>query len=515
MRTLTFICFLSINLLLNAQGWRRSFGMSPYAAQYVVYPIATKDNSTFMFESTSGNYIAGAVSVTSHTTGAFLHVMGINAQGQTLWAKEYPNIIVIYGQNTRNVYVCDNYFYYISNKWSSSGNAVEGVLTKFDFNGDTVWQKTYNDTVSSINLYAITGSIDGGVFIYSPYLLIKTDSQGNELWRKQVIDTNTPYAYGVTMLQDSTSKRILIGCNTSSYGSNIYNGHSQLLICDSLGNILNTGIFSTNHGQVLDLIQTKDKNFVAVGDIDDGLDTINWIAKRKPMAVKFQIANNNAITPVWTTTYSNYGDVNEFKSVCELSDGNLLLGGTAAELGDSLQYIRFTKLRNDNGSVIWKRYYDYYTLGNNNNEAIYLYSVAPSSDGGWVAANFWHRMPPKNYRYPLTLFVKYDENGCDSTLAYCTVGIKENTANKINLSVYPNPAQEIINVESPLSPKGGTITIYVYDILGKEMLNKQVAINSGSAQINVSELNSGIYFLKVETDNRPCVMRKFIKEVRQ
>ncbi|MBX3163177.1 MAG: T9SS type A sorting domain-containing protein, partial [Bacteroidetes bacterium] len=90
------------------------------------------------------------------------------------------------------------------------------------------------------------------------------------------------------------------------------------------------------------------------------------------------------------------------------------------------------------------------------------------------------------------------------------VGIKENNLNQINLSVYPNPANSILNIESPLSPKGGTIKIV--DVLGKEMLNEKLRIENGAAQINVSELKSGIYFLQVYEKGKLLAVQKVIKE---
>ncbi|MBX3164060.1 MAG: T9SS type A sorting domain-containing protein [Bacteroidetes bacterium] len=104
-------------------------------------------------------------------------------------------------------------------------------------------------------------------------------------------------------------------------------------------------------------------------------------------------------------------------------------------------------------------------------------------------------------------FLCYQDNytnvdGC-SHIKLLDVGIKENNLNQINLSVYPNPTNEMLNVESPLSPKGGTIKII--DVLGKTVCNKQLV--NQKTQINVSELQKGIYFIKIGN-----TVSKFVKE---
>lgn len=70
------------------------------------------------------------------------------------------------------------------------------------------------------------------------------------------------------------------------------------------------------------------------------------------------------------------------------------------------------------------------------------------------------------------------------------------------LLIYPNPAQNIINIS--LEVDGETITIV--DISGKIVLDK-INLNKGVTSIDISRLQSGIYFIK--QDNR---VEKFIKK---
>jgi hypothetical protein len=66
-----------------------------------------------------------------------------------------------------------------------------------------------------------------------------------------------------------------------------------------------------------------------------------------------------------------------------------------------------------------------------------------------------------------------------------------------NFSMYPNPATNVVNIK----PKNDIAinSIQVTDINGRivKEINGSVSDN---AQVNVSDLNSGVYFIKVQTD---------------
>src|SRR5690606_28811457 len=63
-----------------------------------------------------------------------------------------------------------------------------------------------------------------------------------------------------------------------------------------------------------------------------------------------------------------------------------------------------------------------------------------------------------------------------------------------NFALYPNPAKDVLNISaSTIELSGATIT----DINGRVV--KQQAVSGMTAQINVSELNAGVYFVSVES----------------
>lgn len=76
----------------------------------------------------------------------------------------------------------------------------------------------------------------------------------------------------------------------------------------------------------------------------------------------------------------------------------------------------------------------------------------------------------------------------------------------LNVSVYPNPANDLINIKSTLSE--GSITIF--DMTGKLLLNQQIsgAMNS----INTSELKNGIYNLIISNGEKTSSEKLIIQK---
>ncbi|MBW7866710.1 MAG: T9SS type A sorting domain-containing protein [Brumimicrobium sp.] len=76
-----------------------------------------------------------------------------------------------------------------------------------------------------------------------------------------------------------------------------------------------------------------------------------------------------------------------------------------------------------------------------------------------------------------------------------------------NFTVYPNPANDILNVSFP-SLKG-EVAIEMVDALGRSVYTSNV--NSTSETINVASLNQGIYFVKVTNNNVTTTQRVVIR----
>ncbi|MFT6167842.1 MAG: hypothetical protein ACJASF_002552 [Vicingaceae bacterium] len=77
------------------------------------------------------------------------------------------------------------------------------------------------------------------------------------------------------------------------------------------------------------------------------------------------------------------------------------------------------------------------------------------------------------------------------------------------VKVYPNPANGIVTFESEV----GIETVEVYDLRGKLLQNSFKLLNSRSVtEVDLTNFNSGIYFLKLMMENGEGVTKKIIKQ---
>ncbi len=96
--------------------------------------------------------------------------------------------------------------------------------------------------------------------------------------------------------------------------------------------------------------------------------------------------------------------------------------------------------------------------------------------------------------------------GSGETTQFSSNGVLGVTQNQLdNISLYPNPASTVLNLRN-----AENADIQVYDILGKMILSQENI--SMDAQINVANLQTGTYFMKISKDNLVTTKRFLISK---
>lgn len=85
-----------------------------------------------------------------------------------------------------------------------------------------------------------------------------------------------------------------------------------------------------------------------------------------------------------------------------------------------------------------------------------------------------------------------------------TLSVDEEVAFANGLSIYPNPAENFINIKTQKTISN----VLIFDVTGK-LVSKKNTVNNNS--LNISNLNAGIYFLKIYDTNNYKTTRKLIK----
>ena len=88
-----------------------------------------------------------------------------------------------------------------------------------------------------------------------------------------------------------------------------------------------------------------------------------------------------------------------------------------------------------------------------------------------------------------------------------TVTFAGNQQRISEVSIYPNPAQNILHVEG----LSANAKFTVVDINGNIAISQQLSANSSSFKLNIASLHAGNYLLKIET-NGEVVTKQFVKE---
>ena len=84
-----------------------------------------------------------------------------------------------------------------------------------------------------------------------------------------------------------------------------------------------------------------------------------------------------------------------------------------------------------------------------------------------------------------------------------TLGISDNSS--LEMSLYPNPTnQNYVTIETPIS---GSKEIEVFELLGKKVID----VNSSSNQLDVSQLNSGVYMVRVTIENQSSTTKLIVE----
>lgn len=505
------LIFFFINTTLLAQGgWKKK-----YHLQNSLNSICTN-----VFEAQNGNLIMLGFTYSSQNASGSnkLSVVGIDYLGNMLWRKDYGTKKLEYLHNIfapNGAVLKDGSFFYHTLCARDSNNAQIGVLIKFNYNGDTLWQKFFREmSPKDLIPQAITKSVDGGLLITGASqepngqacFVIKTDLNGNELWRKRINKSTPNVQDGTSIVQDSTTKKIVI-VGYQYIGSSTYQEtYSNVLILDSLGTkTLQTTFNNGDGGGAASVIRLRDGNFLTSCNLNANND-IGALTRYVGRALKFNIQGN----VLWSKTYdtlSAFGGIGFFS---ELKNGDIMMVGALDTL---INYglsgpvkIRLYKTDKD-GNLKWKKYIgSAYTYTSSE----YVRCINPTQDGGFVLTA-WMLNAPSTFSPPYNI-IKIDSTGCDTSEAWCqsvALGINDfNRKTGWEFELFPNPAKEFVNIKID-APEEKNFQIQINDVTGKEV--KTVTLNAGTnLQINTSEYNGGVYFISVYYEGRSIENKRLL-----
>ena len=112
---------------------------------------------------------------------------------------------------------------------------------------------------------------------------------------------------------------------------------------------------------------------------------------------------------------------------------------------------------------------------------------------------FYGNLPVQTFQYTIQpganddLLLTLTNNEGDLAYFGDVVILSIREINNLDVSIYPNPVKDILNID--YDPSNEIQSVDVYSLLGELVKKKEHDIN----QLDLSSLNSGVYFLKIET----------------
>jgi len=140
-------------------------------------------------------------------------------------------------------------------------------------------------------------------------------------------------------------------------------------------------------------------------------------------------------------------------------------------------------------------------------------TVTATANSGYKFVNWTKNgvevSPNNQYSFTVTedveLVANFEEDGDMSIVE---------TGNYPSIRVYPNPTdgQLIIDCGRDAINRVSTVTVVeIYDVMGRKALTSPVSFPSPETTLNIAPLPTGVYFLKIQTENG-VVVRKVVKE---
>jgi Secretion system C-terminal sorting domain len=368
-----------------------------------------------------------------------------------------------------------NYFVGLSTI-NPGANKTEARLYKIDGNGNSISYTTFDST----NFYGVSwvcATLDGGAIligtINNPSLpsiegfAIRSDPNGNEVWRRKFTPSTQTILYHAEIL-NGYSDRFLISGAAGQY--------IWAAWLDQHGNMLTQKFFFQDPRNIglsnARVLQTPDSSYITVGSRVTFPDSANyWYIS------KF----NRQLQNMWGQKY--YGGVGpafvnangETLLACINSGGNVFRKyARNGNISDTVLLASISANRKSINAAAW-------TDGDSA-----VFAGAYGKDTRYYRTDFY--------------FVKMSGVG-NQYIAAAKPSIVSEGGN--NLSLYPNPAKDMVTIQST-----GEGSFMLYNASGQVVLQEVVAQGS---QISLAHLPSGLYMYRFTT-NKGVSAGKVVRE---
>jgi hypothetical protein len=439
----------------------------------------------------------------------------IDADGERLWEKR--SYRPFHGTTAGWSNCCDTIpggGYVVGGASEDTTGFDEVYLMRFDAEGDTLWTKVFGDP--NENKFWIGSQVKrtaNGDFLIvgitdqnGPFnaFLIRTDSNGNELWRRvYAYATGIDGGLGAIGLAENgdifTSGTVAFSSTNSDRWVQRHTPDGTVQWQVAWGGIWREG---SAHLTVLD-----DGQLLVSG----GVGYATNLTMMRPYLAKLNSADGSII---WEREYGPTAYGTQFFPAKETPTGDLIAAGVSYANATTDQQGLLCRTTSA-GDSIWMYNYFYQDEVMSDGTGRF-YDVLPTADGGFIAAGATYFSASGNNPQGIsqdTWVVKVDADGC--IIPGCnTVGITEQATNLLDaLRIWPNPAQGqcTVQLDLPASIGTGALLLTVVAADGRVAQQHSIAGN-GTHPLDLQGLSAGMYHVHVSQGGRWLTGGKVVVE---
>ena len=357
--------------------------------------------------------------MTIYTTPSMVHAMEYEQTWMNSWGGNDEESATSVAQTSDGGFVAVGYSYSTNGGFTSQGG-YDGIIVKYDSDGKQQWVKSWGGNYSD-RFESVAPTFDGGFVVVgesysnnagvtnqgaSDGVVIKYDSDGNQEWMKSWGGTNTEYLYSVAPSSDGGF--IIVGSSAS-----VNAGFGQRGIFDAIiikydpdGNQEWMNSWGGSGDELFrSVAPTSDGGFIVVGQSESTNAGFNNQGNYDGIIVKYDSLGNQE----WMKSWGGDGDEN-FASVTPTSDGGFITVGFSSSTNAG-----FTNQGKDDAILI-----KYDSDGNQEwmtswggNDWDYFNSVTQVFDDGFlVAGNSWSTDAGfTSYGTSDVIVIKFDSDG--------------------------------------------------------------------------------------------------------
>lgn len=435
----------------------------------------------------------GVGTYTLNSNGAYdIFISKLDPLGNFLWAKQFGGTSFDEGKSisldaSGNVYTT-GYFSTIvdfdpgSGTFNLAPSNDDVFISKLDAAGNFVYAKKLGGILSEVGFsifvnnsgevyttggFAGTVDFDPGPTNFSlisagsqDVFVSKLDATGIFLWAKQMGGNNTEFGYSITE--------------------------------DNSGNVLITGIFDGTSdfdpGVAISNLTSAGMQDVFISKLD-GLGNFIWAKNIGSTSLDYgECIKTDILGNIFVTGY--------FEGTVDFNPGVGV--NNLSSLG--LKDIFIVKL-DASGNYVWAK-----NIGGSSDDKAYSIFVNSSSNV-YLTGYFYGIVDFDTGVNTFNLNSGNSQNTFVLKMSTTTNGLKENIMSN-NFNIYPNPINDILNMELNSEDLLKYSQVEISNSLGQIILNEKIE----NSKVDLRKLNSGIYFLKVISDDKIVGTQKIIKE---